>query len=93
MDFVPNDKTMLGGLELDIAIPSINIGIEWNGIVHFKPIYGQAKLTRIQEIDAEKEKRAMDAGVSLIVIPDLVSTKKIVREALEEITGIIEAAK
>lgn len=91
--FEPNDKIMLDGLEIDIAIPDLNIGIEWNGIVHFKPIYGQTKLTRIQKIDAEKTKRATDKGIDLIVIPDLVSTDAMIKRAFKEIVPIIETTE
>ena len=92
LHFEPNDKAMLDGLEIDIAIPDLMIGIEWNGIVHFKPIYGQTKLTRIQEIDAEKQRLATEKGISLIVIPDLVSTDAMIKRAFKDIVPIIEAA-
>ena len=78
--------------EIDIAIPDLMIGIEWNGIVHFKPIYGQTKLTRIQEIDAEKTRLATEKGIGLIVIPDLVSTDAMIKRAFKDIVPIIEAA-
>ncbi len=39
LEILPNDKKILDGFEIDIAIPSLHLGIEWNGIVHFKPIY------------------------------------------------------
>lgn len=84
-----NDKDMLGGLEVDIAIPSLKLAIEWNGIVHFKPIYGQDKLNRIQEIDKTKQEIALRNDINLIVIPDLVSKKEYVLEVFEKIKNII----
>lgn len=89
LKFIPNDKKLLDGLEIDIAIPSLKLGIEWNGIVHFKPIYGQAKLDRVQELDAKKQILAQQKKINLIVIPDLVSTKAKVKEAFASVSKII----
>ncbi len=91
LHFSPGDKTMLDGYEVDIAIPELNLGIEWNGIVHFKPIYGQTKLTKIQQRDQEKQKIAEVKGISLLVITDLVSTKARVNEAFAQISDIIRS--
>lgn len=89
--FVPNNKTMLDGYEIDIAIPSLSLGIEWNGIVHFKPIYGQARLSEVQKRDQIKREIAQKKGITLIVVPDLVSTKARVREAFIEIAKFIRS--
>lgn len=90
LEFIPNDKTALNGLEIDIFIPSLKVGIEWNGIVHFKPIYGQAKLDKIQSKDQKKLEIANQNKINLIVIPDLVSSEKYIKEAFLEICKIIE---
>ena len=42
------------GYEFDIRIPSLNLAIELNGFLHYKPVYGQEKLERIQKNDQEK---------------------------------------
>lgn len=89
LDFLANDKSMLGGLEADIAIPSLKLAIEWNGIVHFKPIYGLKKFNRIQQIDAQKRIIAQQNDINLIVIPDLVSTDAIIKQAFGDIKDII----
>ncbi len=89
LSITPNDKTMLEGLEVDIAIPSLKLAIEWNGIVHFKPIYGKEKLAKIQEKDRIKQQIAVLNNINLIVIPDLVSNKKKLDEAFENICNII----
>ncbi len=89
LEILANDKALLGGYELDIAIPSLSLAIEWNGIVHFKPIYGQAKLSKIQQRDVEKQQKAIAKGINLIVVPDLVSTDKRVREAFVSISKTI----
>jgi hypothetical protein len=89
LDLIPNDKQMLDGLEVDIAIPSLKLAIEWNGIVHFKPIYGSPTLNKIQERDARKLLIANQKDINLIVIPDLVSTPKYVQEAFFKIRLIV----
>lgn len=90
LEILKNDKIVLNGFEIDIFMPKLNLGIEWNGIVHFKPIYGLDRLNKIQERDAKKQKIANDKGINLIVIPDLVSTKQKVHEAFAKICGIID---
>jgi len=89
LNILPNDKTMLNGLEVDVAIPSLKLAIEWNGIVHFKPIYGQTKLDKVQDKDAEKLKIAANKNINLIVIPDFVSTNKILQQAFNDVKNII----
>lgn len=89
-EIIPNDKELLDGYEVDISIPELKLAIEWNGIVHFKPIYGKQKLQKIQSRDAEKLKIANDKNINLIVIPDLVSKEAYVKEAFYNICRIID---
>lgn len=91
VEFIANDKTYLDGYELDIVIPSIKLAIEWNGIVHYRPIYGQAKLDNIQKRDAEKQELALAKGIELIVVPDLVSSETYLREAFINIKKIVQS--
>lgn len=93
LEVLKNDKTMLDGFEVDIAIPSLKLAIEWNGVVHFKPIYGDDKLKRIQKIDETKKILANRLDINLIVVPDLVSSPKFVKEAYLEIKQILRAAE
>lgn len=90
LDILANDKTMLNGLEVDIAIPSLKLAIEWNGIVHFKPIYGEKKLNRVKEIDKEKLKIASNNNINLIVITDLVSNNQMLKKAFLYVENIIK---
>ncbi len=90
LDILANDKKMLNGLETDIAIPSLKLAIEWNGIIHFKPIYGKKTLNKVQKKDKEKLKIANKKDINLIVIPDLVSNDKILQKAFEDICTIVE---
>jgi hypothetical protein len=89
--FIPNDKTMLDGYEVDVGIPELNLAIEWNGVVHFLPIYGQEKLSKIQERDAAKIALAQQKAITLIVVPDLVSTKQRVLEAFTSVSKHIRS--
>ena len=91
LDILSNDKTMLDGYEVDVAIPELQLAIEWNGIVHFKPIYGQTKLDNIQTRDADKLKIASNKDINLIVIPDLVSNDKILKQAFNDVKIIIKS--
>lgn len=90
LDIIENDKAILDGFEVDIVIPSLRLGIEWNGIVHFKPIYGEEKLHSVRQRDAAKLSLANDKGINLIVISDFVSTDLRVAEAFIEIKNIID---
>lgn len=89
LDILSNDKTMLDGYEVDVAIPELKLAIEWNGIVHFKPIYGQTKLDNVQGRDAEKLKIASNKNINLIVISDLVSNDKILKQAFDDVKTIV----
>ena len=86
---LPNDKTMLDGYEVDVAIPELRLAIEWNGMVHFKPIYGEEKLSKVQQRDKEKLKIASNNNINLIVITDLVSNDERLNEALNQVSDII----
>jgi hypothetical protein len=81
---------MLDGLEVDVAIPSLKLAIEWNGIVHFKPIYGEDKLLKVQNKDTEKLKIAANKNINLIVISDIVSNDKILKQAFNDTKNIIK---
>ena len=88
---VPNDRKLLDGYEIDISIPSLHLAIEWNGIVHRKPIYGEATLARVQVNDAAKAKLAAERGIELVVIEDLKSTPAFVRVAANRLRQIIRS--
>jgi len=72
-----SDKTILRhyrpafleGLELDIFIKELNVGIEYQGIQHFKPIKhwgGKESLKKLQERDKKKKKICKKMGIKLI---------------------------
>lgn len=60
---------ILDNLELDIFIPRLNIGIEYQGVQHFKPIQhwgGKAALERTKERDSRKSILCRDNAIKLI---------------------------
>lgn len=52
-----NDYSPGRRFEIDIAIPKESVAIEWDGIAHFEPIYGDEALMR----NAQKDKRKNQA--------------------------------
>ena len=90
LEIIANDRKTLNGLEIDIFIPKLQLAIEWNGIVHFKPIFGEEKLLAVQEKDRQKLQIANEKNIRLIVIPDYRSNYSLVKEAFSKIKEIIE---
>ncbi len=62
------NRTELNGYEIDIWIPTLNTGIEYNGQHHFKPVYGQTIFERTQLADKTKKEIADNKGIKLIYI-------------------------
>ena len=74
----PNQKIIrhyrpqwLDGLELDIFVPNLKIGLEYQGIQHFKAVEhwgGQKQLKKQQEHDTKKKKMCSELGINLVCI-------------------------
>lgn len=60
-----NDRTLLKRSELDIFIPSLDIGIEINGPVHYDPIYGDKQLRAVQRNDRRKINKCAEFGINV----------------------------
>lgn len=61
----------LDGLELDIFVPNLRLGIEYQGQQHFHPVEawgGMAALSTLQRRDQEKRTKCERAGVMLVEI-------------------------
>ena len=62
VDYIRNDRSIIGGLEIDIYLPKYNIGIEFNGLYwhsdYFKPI----------EYHVNKSNICNENGVKLIQV-------------------------
>jgi hypothetical protein len=60
---------ILENLELDVFIPSVKIGLEYQGVQHFKPVKhwgGQTTLKQVRERDKKKKDLANKHGIRLI---------------------------
>lgn len=68
LDLVFNDRSVLNGLELDIYIPSLRLAFELNGIFHYQPIFGNQKLSKIQNRDANKVLGCAKSKVDICVL-------------------------
>ena len=90
LEFIFNDKIALNGYELDIYIPELKLAIEWNGIVHYQPIYGQDKLKNTQYKDYQKQLLCQKLNIDLIVICDMTSKQRVLNESITKISKIIE---
>lgn len=56
-------------MELDVFIKELNIGIEYQGIQHFKPVKhwgGEEALKKLPVRDSRKKKRCRSFGVDLV---------------------------
>lgn len=86
-----NKKDAING-ELDIYIPSLKLAFELNGIFHYEAIFGDDKLSKIQNNDNRKFQACLEKGIELCVID--VSSQKYFKEKtsqkyLDIITNII----
>ena len=63
-----NDKSILGRQEIDIYLPEYKIGIEVDGVFHYKPVYGQETFERIQRADKKKDDALAKLGITLFRI-------------------------
>lgn len=55
------------GIELDFYFPTLQLAVELNGVVHYKPIYGEKKLERILNNDQVKSDGCKHKGIDLRV--------------------------
>lgn len=88
-----NDRETLGGLELDIFIPSLSLAFELNGIYHYEPIYGEEKLAIRKGFDKAKFQDCIAKNISLCVI-DISKVRRLKPERdkiyIDIITKLIE---
>lgn len=62
-DAIGGDRSLLSGLEIDVLIPSIKVGIEFNGLIWHSERYGKGR-----EYHQQKTNAAAAAGYRLIHI-------------------------
>lgn len=71
LDIQTTNRSVLDGYEMDIWLPSLNVGIEYNGQHHFKPVYGEKVFEQTKRADAKKLQLAVEKGVRLVyVLPE-----------------------
>jgi hypothetical protein len=61
------------GLELDVYNVTRGWAIDIRGIHHYKPIYGEEHLAKVQRNDRRKEEACPGVGIRLVVLPNLVT--------------------
>lgn len=88
LNILYNDKTTINS-ELDIYIPPLNIAFELNGIFHYEPIYGQEKLSSIQNNDDRKFQACLEKNIELVII-DISSLKQFKPEKATKFWQIIQ---
>lgn len=70
--YIPQMKfDWLGGQSLDFYLPEYNIGIECQGIQHFKPVKhfgGEKQFSKQIELDERKKKLCAEHGLTLVEI-------------------------
>lgn len=74
--------------ELDIYIPSLKLAFELNGIFHYEPIFGQEKLSQIQNNDQRKFQACLEKNIELCII-DNSGMKYFKKESADKFLNII----
>jgi len=78
-NIIENDRKILEGKEIDILIPEINLGIEFNGLYHHNELFGTPNDYHINKTKVAKQK-----GIKLIHIfeDEWVNKQEIVKSIL-----------
>lgn len=66
--YIKYNKTQTINAELDIYIPELSLAFELNGIVHYEPIYGPEKLSKIQNNDNRKFQACLEQQIELAIL-------------------------
>ena len=68
LDVQTTNRSVLNGYEMDIWLPSLKVGIEYNGQHHFKPVYGEKVFAQTKDADAKKLQIATEKGIRLVYV-------------------------
>ena len=88
LELLCNDKTTIKS-ELDFYFPKLKFAIELNGIFHYEPIFGDEKLSKIQNNDERKFLLCHQNMIALAII-DSSSCKNITQKNKDKYWGIIK---
>jgi hypothetical protein len=86
IDIIRNERSLIDGLEIDIWIPSLNIGIEYNGLYYHGEIFGNKdKLYHLRKLE-----KCEKANIQLINIyeDEWIYKSDIVKSKLKHILGL-----
>lgn len=88
-----HDLDIYPPFEIDITIPELKIAICWDGIGHFKPIFGEKIFKVVQNRDEQKRRKLSGDGWIVINIKDLNSGVKIdfMIEQKEKVLNLIKS--
>lgn len=79
----------LNRLEMDVYIEELKLGIEYQGIQHYKPIKhwgGEEALQRVKDRDKLKAKLCKENSINLIYVHfDEVVSEKLIKEKIEQV--------
>ena len=73
--YTPNDRDILGGLELDFYFPTLHLAVEINGPAHFIPIWNEETLKRTHQNDMIKINYCKKKNIRLLHITDILDRK------------------
>jgi len=71
-----SNREQLNGYEIDIWVPELNVGIEYNGPHHYKPVYGDKIFNKTIVSDKKKIEIAIGKNIKLVYIIQLKSISK-----------------
>jgi very-short-patch-repair endonuclease len=82
-------------MHIDILLPDVKIAIEVDGPTHFKPLYGEERLQRVQEKDNRKNGMLVQNGYKVIRLRNHFKHESDVkrRQLLQTLLNAIDVAK
>jgi hypothetical protein len=76
LKYIPNDRELLDGFEIDLYFPELKIGVECSGPYHYQNIYGEDELKKIQSRDKMKRGLAKKKGIDIKTIKAIKSISR-----------------
>jgi len=69
-DVIHHDLDLMPPFEIDITLPKIKVAICWDGIGHFKPIFGEKIFKQVVYRDKQKQKFFEKIGWKSFIVQD-----------------------